>query len=168
MWQGFSSTLRKPVRQLADTGLSEPLIIGVKGPNANLFYTILCLIDDLESGMVPICRLRAHRRIASPRGQSSLLPSLLLPSVESRVGCIALSCAPYMSTTCHLLQVPVSSSHWTTTQITINQLTLWSQENGFKFSVTNSACIHICRPRGVVPHPYLFMGNCYVQRLLDF
>jgi hypothetical protein len=41
----------------------------------------------------------------------------------------------------------------------INRLSLWSKDNGFKFLVVKTTCIHFSRLQGVFLHPNLFMDN---------
>jgi hypothetical protein len=108
-----------------------------------------------------LCKFMSNRQfqvwlgmVLSPRDQSSVLPSLPLPSVESRGGYITLSCAPYMSMTSLFTAGPNLKDIQQQLQLTINWLSLWSQENGFKF-----LCIHFCQLGGVFPHPNLVMDN---------
>lgn len=44
-------------------------------------------------------------------------------------------------------------------QLTINKLTKWSKENGFKFSPQKTVCVPFSRVRGMVPEPTLTLNN---------
>jgi hypothetical protein len=44
-------------------------------------------------------------------------------------------------------------------QLTINWLSQWSQQKGFKFFVAKTTFIHFCQHKGVISHPSLFRDN---------
>ena len=45
-------------------------------------------------------------------------------------------------------------------QRSLNKLQEWAYTNGFKFSSTNSVCLHFCRLRKLHPDPQLFLNGC--------
>jgi hypothetical protein len=123
----------------------NPWSVDVGRANCQSFNENLCLVDDFMSSFLWSYRLHAHRRMASLRGQSSVLPYLPLPSMESWVGYIAHHVPSVCRWFHHLLPVPICSRHWARTPANHQPVvTVESEEHFFKFWVTKTTCIHFC------------------------
>jgi hypothetical protein len=101
----------------------------------------------------------AHRRIASPRGSilSVTVFAIAINIIKSRVHRLIM-CSLYVEFAMYyrFRSLPAIEGQLL---LAMNWLSLWSQENSFKFLIVKTICIHFCQVRGVFPHLNLFMDN---------